>query len=117
VTFVPGEVGNAFTFGSGGYIDIPASSSLANQQFTWSAWVSPAGPGPNNDSLGSVIVGQDIDATHASAQLLWRATDNRFLFIFGNQSSELIVSTDSFAPGQFYLVTGTYSTGPPSRSS
>lgn len=108
VTFVPGVVGTGLTFGSGGYIDIPASPSLANQQFTWSAWARPDGPGPNNDSLGSVIVGQDIDATHAAAQLLWRATDNRFLFVFGDTSSELIISQDQFAPGQFYMVTGTY---------
>jgi Concanavalin A-like lectin/glucanases superfamily/HpiC1 cyclase/MBG domain/Bacterial Ig-like domain/Cep192 domain 4/WD40-like Beta Propeller Repeat len=107
-TFVSAEVGNGFTFGSGGYIDTPASPTLANQQFTWSAWARPDGPGPNNDSIGSVIVGQDIDSTDASAQLTWRATDNRFLFIFGDQSSELIASTDSFAPGQFYLVTATY---------
>ena len=108
VTFVAGEVGKGFTFGTGGYIDIPASPSLANQQFTWSAWARPDGPGPNNDALGSVIVGQDIDVTHASVQLLWRATDSHFLFVFGSNSSELIVSTDPFAPGQFYLVTGTY---------
>ena len=108
VTLVPAEVGNGFTFGSGGYTDIPASASLANQQFTWSAWAKPNGPGPNSDSVGSVVVGQDIDSTDASAQLTWRATDNRFLFIFGSQSSDLIVSTDTFALGQFYLVTGTY---------
>ncbi|SPE29770.1 hypothetical protein SBA6_1160006 [Candidatus Sulfopaludibacter sp. SbA6] len=108
VTFVPGEVGTGFAFGTGGFIDIPASSSLANQQFTWSSWARPDGPGPNNDGFGNVIVGQLIDGFHASAELLWSATDNRFLFIFGSTSSELIVSTDSFAPGLFYLVTGTY---------
>ncbi|MGH9353729.1 MAG: LamG domain-containing protein, partial [Terriglobia bacterium] len=108
VSFVSGEVGTGFTLGPGGYIDVPASTSLANQQFTWSAWVRPDGPGPNSDSFGSVIVGQNIDNTHVSAQLLWRATDNHFLFLFGDISSEQIVSTDAFAPGQFYLVTGTY---------
>jgi uncharacterized repeat protein (TIGR01451 family) len=108
VSFVPGEVDTGFAFGPGGFIDIPASQSLANQRFTWSAWVRPDGPGPNNDSFGSVIVGQEIDGSHASAEILWRAMDNRFLFIFGDVSSELIVSQDTFAPGQFYLVTGTY---------
>ena len=109
VTFVPGRVGDGFTFGSGGFIDIPASPSLANQQFTWSAWARPDGPAPNNDAFGGVIVGQAIDGTHTSVQLSWRATDNRFLFLFGDVSSESIISTtDSFAPGQFYFVTGTY---------
>src|ERR1035438_3963184 len=67
VTFVPGEVSDGFTFGSGGYIDIPASSTLANQKFTWDAWVRPDGPGPNNDSYGSVIITQDIDNFNVSA--------------------------------------------------
>ena len=108
LSFVSAKVGTGFVFGSGGYLDIPASPSLANQQFTWTAWARPDGPGPNNDSLGSVVLGQDIDSTHASVQILWRATDNRFLFVFGNNTSDLIISTDAFAAGQFYSVTGTY---------
>jgi uncharacterized repeat protein (TIGR01451 family) len=109
VSFVPGEVGTGFSFGTGGYIDIPASASLANQQFTWSAWVRPDGPGPNNDYVGNVIVQQNIDNSDASVDLGWRATDNRFVFLVGNQlSSELLTSQDAFAPGQFYMVTGTY---------
>ncbi|HEY3840396.1 MAG TPA: LamG-like jellyroll fold domain-containing protein, partial [Bryobacteraceae bacterium] len=107
VTFVPGQVGTGFTFGAGGYIDIPASPSLANQQFTLAAWVRPDGPGPNNDAFGSWIVGQDFDNTHA-VYLYWRATDNHFGFEFGSQSSEAIVSQDSFPIGPFYLVTGSY---------
>jgi hypothetical protein len=107
VTFVPAEVGTGFTFGSGGYIDIPASASLANQQFTISAWVRPDGPGPNNDAFGSWIVGQDFDNTH-DLYLYWRAADNRFGFEFGSQGSEVIVSQDSFPTGSFYLVSGTY---------
>jgi hypothetical protein len=55
VTLVPAEVKDGFTFGTQGYIEIPPASDLANQQFTWTAWVMPAGPGPNNDSFGSVI--------------------------------------------------------------
>jgi len=108
VSFVSGEVASAFTLGAGGYIEIPASASLANQQFTWSAWVRPDGPGPNNDFDGNWIVGQDIDNTNLSVYLSWRATDNRFSLTFGNQLSEQIVSQDAFAPGQFYFVAGSY---------
>jgi uncharacterized repeat protein (TIGR01451 family) len=108
IMFIPAEVSNGFTFGTGGYIDIPPSSSLASQQFTWSAWVRPDGPGPNNDSFGNIILGQNIDGSNAPVQLLWRATDNHFLFLFGNIFSELIVSTDAFPAGQFHLLTGTY---------
>jgi RHS repeat-associated protein len=106
VSFVPGEVGMAFAFGAGGYIDIPPSSSLANQHFTLSAWVRSDGPGPNTDD--SVFAEQNVDNTHTAVSLGLRNTDNRFLFIFGDVFSEYIASKDTFAPGQFYLVTGTY---------
>src|SRR5215469_11493198 len=109
VTLVPAEVGKGFTFGSGGYIDIPPSSTLANQKFTWDAWVKPEGPGPNNDSNGSVILEQGIDNSHVSVALHWRASpDYRFIFIFGDVNSEVIVSNDTFPPGTFYFVAGTY---------
>jgi uncharacterized repeat protein (TIGR01451 family) len=109
VSFVAAQVGTGFTFGQGGYIDIPASASLANQQFTWSAWARPDGAGPNNDFEGNVIVEQDIDGSHVSVSLSWRATDNRFVFAVGDiQSAELITSQHAFAAGQFYFVTGTY---------
>ncbi len=108
VTLVPAEVSNGFNFGTGGYIDIPASSTLANQKFTWDAWVEPLGPGPNDDNGGSVIISQGIDSIHYSVALNWAATDNRFLFYFGDVQSELIVSNDAFPPGTFYFVAGTY---------
>jgi uncharacterized protein (TIGR03437 family) len=108
VTLVPGEVLDGFTFGKAGYIYIPPSANLANQQFTWSAWVRPDGPGPNNDQYGSIIIEQNIDNSHASVALSWSSMDNRFVFIFGSQATELIVSTDTFVTGTFYLVTGTY---------
>jgi uncharacterized protein (TIGR03437 family) len=38
----------------------------------------------------------------------WRATDNRFLFIFGNIDTESVASTDTFPPGTFYHVAATY---------
>src|SRR5215470_123301 len=99
VTLVPAKVADGFTFGSEGHIDIPPSKTLANQKFTWDAWVKPEGPGPNNDSDGSVIIEQGIDNFHVSVALHWRATpratpDYRFLFLFGNVNSELIVSKD-----------------------
>ena len=108
VSLVPGEVKNAFSFGTRGYIEIPAAANLENQQFTWAAWVRPDGPGPNNDRYGSVIVIQNIDALHNSVGLHWRATDDRFTFDFGDVNSEIIASTDAFPTGTFYLVAATY---------
>lgn len=108
VTIVPAEVGAGLTFGTGGHMYIPAAPNLANQRFTWSAWVRPDGPGPNNDAYGSVILQQDISGTTVVVTLLWRATDGRFTFLFGNLSPDLIVSTNAFPAGIFYFVTATY---------
>jgi hypothetical protein len=108
VTLMPAEVKDGFTFGTEGYIEIPGATNLANQNFTWAAWVNPAGPGPNNDSFGSVIAEKNIDDTDASFSLSWRATDGRFLFFFGYQYSESITSTDTFPAGSFYFVAATY---------
>jgi len=119
VTLVPGEVLDGFTFGdiggTGCYasgtcagIQIPPASNLANQQFTWAAWVEPGGPGPNNDQYGSNIVVQDTDDYDDVVALGWTATDNRFVFTVGNIGSEVLFSTDVFPAGTFYFVAGTY---------
>ncbi|HLH08284.1 MAG TPA: PKD domain-containing protein, partial [Terriglobales bacterium] len=108
VSYVPGLVGQGFSFGTNGRLEVPPSSSLANQQFTWAAWVRPDGPGPNNDNFGSVIFDQDIDNVTLSVSLNWSALTNKFVFVFGNDTSEQITSTDSFPPGQFYFVTVQY---------
>jgi hypothetical protein len=109
VSLVPGEVSNGFTFGAGGFIDIPASPTLANQKFTWDAWVRPDGPGPFNDAYGSAFVSQFSGVEPiVTVQFAWRATDNRFLFEFGDVNSELIISNDTFPTGTFYFVAGTY---------
>ena len=108
VTVVPGEVGNGFTFGKDGYIQIPNAANLANQTFTWLAWVMPAGPGPNDDSYGSVIFEKNIDDVDNSASLSWSALSNKFLFNFGNDISEEIPSTDTFPARKLYFVAATY---------
>ena len=108
VTLVPGEVLDGFSFGTKGYIQIPSAANLANQQFTWSAWVRPDGAGPNNDSFGNVILIQNIDGLHDAVALHWRDTDKRFTFDFGDVNSEIIVSTDTFPTGSFYFVAGSY---------
>jgi hypothetical protein len=107
-SLVPGKVADGITFGSGGFVDIPASPTLANQKFTWDAWVRPDGPGPNDDSYGSVIVQQAVDASTEAVSLWWSAINSRFRFGFGNLSTEVIVSADAFPPGSFYFVAATY---------
>jgi len=109
VSFTPGKVGEGFTFGLNGKLFVPHSPTLANQQFTLEAWARPDGPPPGlaNDSFGSILIykpGNGIEGLN----ILWRATDNRFTFYFGDSATERIISANSFPPGQFYHVAATY---------
>jgi uncharacterized repeat protein (TIGR01451 family) len=108
VTFVPGKVGLGFALGTGGFADIAPSSSLANQRFAITAWARSDGPGPNEDEFGSVVFGQNVDGFHLPAQINWRNSDQRFIFLFGEIYTERIISQHAFLPGQFYFVAATY---------
>jgi hypothetical protein len=112
ISFVAGKVGPGVTFGAGGYIDIPHSAALANQQFTIDAWVQPQGPGPNNDFWGSVIVQKGLPApagyTNVPISLGWSDQYKHFVFTFGNMNVERIASNPNFPPGQWYHVAATY---------
>ena len=106
VSFVAGKVGQGVSLGSGGFIDIPDSASLALQRITLDAWVRPDGAGPNNDAAGSIIVGKNINSNDVSVQLAWTTqSGGRFRFnFFGNA----ILSGNAFPAGSFYHVAGTY---------
>jgi uncharacterized protein (TIGR03437 family) len=106
VSYVPGEVLDGFSLGTNGYLQVAPSASLANQNFTWAAWVKPMGPGP--DPSGSALIIQDIDDDDISVGLYWASQTNRFIFDFGNIQSETFNSTDTFPAGSFYYVAATY---------
>ncbi len=108
ITVVPAQVANGFTLGKNGYVEIKPSKSLANPNFTWMAWAKPTGPGTNNDAIGNAIFLQDLDDYDLSVAVSWRPSDSRFVFIFGNLTSEAITSKDSFPAGRFYHVAATY---------
>ena len=105
VSLAPGQVRRGFKFGFEGYLEIPKSPDLENQQFTWLAWVKPDGPGPN---ASAIIVNQNIDGGHAAICLAWRPADQRFTFHSGNHRDELLASKNAFPAGDFYLVAATY---------
>jgi len=110
VGFVSGEVGQAVSLSSGGYIDIPPSPSLESQQFTWEAWVRWDGSGPNEDAAGSAILENCVDNSFGYA-LSARASDHRFVFVCGGSANTppvLLASSSTFTPGQFYHVAGSY---------
>lgn len=106
IKHVPGEVLDGFSLGSNGYLQVAPSASLANQHFTWAAWVKPMGPGP--DPGGSALIIQDIDDYNIAVGLYWASQTNQFIFDFGNIQSETFNSTDTFPAGSFYFVAGTY---------
>ncbi len=108
LTFGAGQVLGAVSLTTNGYIDIPHSTTLANQQFTLQAWARPDGAGPNDDAFGSVLVMKAIDDITVSAALWWRPIDGRFSFGFGNINSDVIISSNSFATGQFHFVSASY---------
>jgi hypothetical protein len=110
VSLVSGEVLDGFTFAMPySYIYIAPVPNLANQQFTWVAWAKPNGIGPNDDQFGSKMITQNQDDYDDVIGLDWRHTpDDRFLFLFGSDSTEVIYSKDLFPPGKFHLVAGTY---------
>jgi hypothetical protein len=116
ISFVAGKDGQGVTFGSGGYIDIPHSPALANQQFTIDAWVkpngAPLGPPSNNDFWGAVIVQKGLSAptgyTNVPISLGWSAQQQKFVFTFGNMNMDRIVSSSTFPAGQWYHVAATY---------
>jgi hypothetical protein len=116
ISFVAGKDGQGVTFGSGGYIDIPHSPALANQQFTIDAWVkpngAPLGPPSNNDFWGAVIVQKGLSPptgyTNVPISLWWSAQQQKFGFTFGNMNTDRIVSSSTFPAGQWYHVAATY---------
>ena len=107
VGFVPGQVQNGFSFGKSGYILIPSTAALANQRFTWAAWVRPDGPGVNTD--GSVIVGQNINNVRNAVVINWRSSDGRFYVYVGDAAENVgFGSRTTFSTGKFYFVAATY---------
>jgi Concanavalin A-like lectin/glucanases superfamily len=106
LSFVTGEVGQGVSVGSGGFIDIPDSPSLALQQITLDAWVRIDGPGPNDDAAGSVIVGKNLNINDVTIQLAWSAQSGGFFRL--NFYGGAVLSPATFPQGAFYHVAGTY---------
>jgi hypothetical protein len=123
ISYVSGEVGLGVTFGTGGYIDIADSAALANPTFSFMAWAMPNGQGPINPhgDHSSCIIDKDVDcctdyglwwgtydSVDLTAKIYPTTANSNFLFNCGWTWSNCIVSADSFPPGNFYHVAGTY---------
>lgn len=110
LSFVPGEVGGGVSLGTAGYIDLANFAAWETPQFTWEAWVRWDGQGPTEDFAGSIILENCVNGSFGYA-LSARALDNRFVFTCaGNGASppSLLVSSNTYTPGRFYHVAGSY---------
>jgi hypothetical protein len=107
LTFVPAMVGGGARFGAGGYVDIPDSAGLANQRFTFEAWVRADGPGTATDRDGNTIIVHNPSGSVAYS-LSWCSTNSRFVFLFGDVATARIDSLHTFPTNVFYHVAGTY---------
>lgn len=119
IQFVPGKVGQGVKLNQGGYIEIPDSPALQNQEITIDAWVKPMGPGPNNDQWGSPIVvkGFQFPAGQYNVSVsLWWSTNisgnQKFAFgignVYANWNTNVVVSNNNFTAGNWYHVAATY---------
>ncbi len=111
-SFETGEIGGGigFDYTDGeDYIEIPNSATLENVQegdYTLAAWFNPnstpPGSGGDNDANYGILV---KTGWHSG---IYYASDNHFKFdhVLAGNTAIGVVSTDTFAPGQFYHVTG-----------
>ncbi|MEM9828114.1 MAG: LamG-like jellyroll fold domain-containing protein, partial [Planctomycetota bacterium] len=106
LSFPAGLSGDAVSTWPSGHIEIP-EGNLNPEQLTLDAWVRPDGPSDNADSVGGRIVGKNV-ASGESISLYWRSQDDRFLFFYGRNNAEQIISTHSFPTGDWYHIAVTY---------
>lgn len=118
-SFVTGKIGQGTSIARGGYIEIPDSVDLQNQQFTLSVWARPEGLGSNFDVPGAVLIQKGVSLNsngsapngdfYTSLGVWWSPIDGgRFRTAIGDNRFNMIVSAHSFPIGEFHRVTSTY---------
>jgi len=105
VNFVPGRVGQAFTFGEQGYVQAGPSSSLQTANITAMAWVRHVGsPGADN-----YVLSQGGEGCVAASYALYTGLGNLSFYVFDGGT---FWSSPDAGPGvwdgNWHLVAGTY---------
>ncbi len=105
VGFLPGQVGQAFSFGGQGYVEVAPSSSLQTGKVSALAWVRHLGvPGHDN-----YVLAQGGQGCVAASYALYTGLGNLTFYI--SDGSTYIESPDSGPgvwDGNWHLVAGTY---------
>ncbi len=107
-TFVPGMVGDAFTFtGTGAdYVSVPPHQSLEPETVTVDAWVRANGS-PGNSCY---IVAKGVDTCWAASYAFYTRSGGLYFYIF-NPSSNYVLSPGfgtSIWDGNWHHIAGTY---------
>jgi hypothetical protein len=106
VTFVPGEVGQAFSFdGTGGYVEATATQAIDPPVVSVEAWVNSAAVAPD-----AYIVDKGAGATGDGSYALYTGPDGglRFYVSDGTTTIESPDAGASLWDGNWHHVVGTY---------
>ncbi|HEX2711542.1 MAG TPA: LamG-like jellyroll fold domain-containing protein, partial [Candidatus Acidoferrales bacterium] len=105
VNFVPGKVGQAFSFSGQGYVQAGPSSSLQPANVTAMAWVKHMGP----PGQGDYVLSQGADGCLAASYALYTGSANLVFYVFDGGT---FWSSPDAGPGvwdgNWHLVAGTY---------
>ena len=99
-TFVPGMVGQAFSFSGAGYVEIPHDPVLDLSDFTIEVWVNLTTEGAGYQPL----ISKGVDPRPASLWLYGDLIEIWFDPIF----LEVVRSVTSLTPGNWYHIAATY---------
>ncbi len=104
VTFVPGMVGDAFKFSSGGYIRVPNDAILEVENVTVDAWVRSTSPG----TYGYIVAKGAYDCTAASYALYTGGGSRLYFYIYNSVYVLSPSPSTSIWDGAWHHIAGTY---------
>ena len=112
VTFVPGEVAQAFSFdGSSGFVTVPDSPSLdITNAITLDAWINPSAPGDSSGLVFVMLKGDNCCSDTQSYGFAWGTESmlQSIIFRLGNSTTNTEIRSDPIPLNEFTHVAGTY---------
>jgi Concanavalin A-like lectin/glucanases superfamily/Bacterial Ig-like domain (group 3)/Domain of unknown function (DUF4214) len=106
VTFVPGQVGQAFSLNGASYVRVAATSSLESQTPTLEAWVKATAPGTYR-----YLVSKGANGNIAASYALYAGGSGGLFFYVYNGAGTAVLSPDAGRgvwDGKWHHIAGTY---------